>query len=220
MIEEIGKAAWGGAFDAFGKVFERLKANSQPAVLVMVLYALLTFTLLHASSEASASVSEATRAALIDLLFFAVLLLALPTYGLALASGRAISIGEFFRFDAKKYFSILGAGILYGLAVAGALLLLIVPAIWVAAWFALYQITVIDKNLGPIAALKESKRLIRGHIGKVWGIFGVSILLSIGASLLGFVPVIGDLLSAGASMFVGILSGAAIARLYIWAKAK
>lgn len=218
MNKETEKAAWGGAFDAFGKMFERIKANPQPAVVLLVAYLVVLAIQASVAGVRPTEMGDIFRAAAVGSVFYLAFLLALPTYALALAQGKVISIGEFMRFNAKKYIAIFVASILYGLAVAGSLLLLIIPAIWVIAWFALYQMAVIDKNLGPVAALKESKRLIRNHIGKVWGIIGVSFLLSIGANILSSVPTIGIWLSAVVSFAVSLLATAAMASLYRWAK--
>ena len=53
--------------------------------------------------------------------------------------------------------------ILYGLIVLVGLLLLIVPGIIVAYMFLYVGYLIIDRNLGPVAALQESRALTEGY---------------------------------------------------------
>ncbi len=63
----------------------------------------------------------------------------------------------------RRFWAYLGASLLVALAVLAGLILLIVPGIIVglALSFALY--VVIDKDLGPVEAFKESMRLTKGN---------------------------------------------------------
>jgi uncharacterized membrane protein len=81
----------------------------------------------------------------------------------------------------RLFFKFLFATILYALIVFGGTLLLIVPGIiWgIKFWF--YDYFVIDKNLGPIEALKRSSAITRGV---KWNLF-VFFLLLLGINLLG-----------------------------------
>lgn len=197
MSKQAERTAWGGAFDVFGKMFERVKANPHPAILLAAAYVIVVLLEeLVVLGKAEPSVAQLLWFGLLETAFFLVFLLALPTYGWALARGEKISIGELMRFDARKYVALLAGGFLYSLAIVGSLILLIIPVIWVLAWFALYQIVVVDRGLGPVQALKESKRLIRNDKRKVWGIIGATILFSLLVSLLTIVPIIGAVLSA------------------------
>lgn len=216
MARETQKAAWNGAFNAFGKAWELVRANPEPALVVVGASLVLAVIQMSTSGVVVESLHDARRMGSWQLLFTLLFLLAIPTYALALASGKKLSISEFMRFDAKKYFALLGAFILYGLAVAGSLLLLIIPAIWVIAWFAFYQMAIVDKDMGAVEGLKESKRLAKDHKGKVWGIIGVLLLLSIGSGLLAVVPLIGNLLVTAASTTVGLLGAVSLALLYRW----
>lgn len=68
------------------------------------------------------------------------------------------------------------ATLLVGLAVVVGLLLLIVPGIIFALMFMFTSFIVIDRNLGPIEAMKESKRITHGH---KWQLFGLGLLLAL-----------------------------------------
>lgn len=86
-----------------------------------------------------------------------------------------------------KYFA---ATIVVGIAMILGLILLIVPGIIFALMFMFTTFIVIDRELGPIEAMKESMRITRGH---KW-------------PLLGFVLVLGLLNVAGAvALGVGLL---------------
>ncbi len=74
----------------------------------------------------------------------------------------------------KFFLNFLAGSILYGLIVIGGLLLLIVPGIVWAIKYQFFSYLIIDKNLGPIEALKKSGEITAGSKG---AIFGLDILL-------------------------------------------
>lgn len=207
--------SWGGAFKAFSRAFEQVKANPRPALLFVGVY--LIVTMIESTNPAN-SLKDVILFAGYEGLAVLIFLLALPTYALAIADRKQISLGDFMRFNARKYFAVLAVSILYGLIIMGSLFLLIIPVIWTAAWFALSTMLVVDKNLGPIAALKESKRLIQNHKAKVWGIIGVTILFSFGTGLISMLPNVGEAAAGLASGFITLLSTAATALLFRWAQ--
>ena len=81
----------------------------------------------------------------------------------------------------RLFFKYFFASILYGLVVAAGMILLIVPGvIWsVRFWF--FECLVVDKGLGPVAALKRSSSITSGV---KWDLFVFSLLL-IAINLLG-----------------------------------
>lgn len=209
-----------GAFRAFGEAFRQVRVNPAPAALFLLAYLALGLIELKVIGLGPEYIDLGYffKLAAFEAAFGLVFLLAVPVYALALADRKSISLGTFMRFNARKYIALLIAGVLYGLAVIGSFLIFIIPAIWVIAWFAAYEMAVIDKNMGPVQALKESKRLLRRHKGKVWGLIGVSFLLAIPVSLLQWVPVVGTQLAAVISQLVVILTTATAALLYRWAQ--
>jgi uncharacterized membrane protein len=70
----------------------------------------------------------------------------------------------------------LGSKILYGLIVFGGLCLLVVPGCIWAYMFLYAGFLVVDKDLGPIAALKESKAITYGY---KWSLFAFSIVVAL-----------------------------------------
>jgi len=74
----------------------------------------------------------------------------------------------------------MGGTIIYGLIVCAGLLLLIVPGIIWALKYSLYGYFVIDRNMGPLEALKASAEATEGAKGELFSLalllFGVQIL--------------------------------------------
>jgi len=63
----------------------------------------------------------------------------------------------------QSFWNYLGASILTGLIVLVGLVLLIVPGIIFTLMFAFVKYLVIDRDLNPVAAMKESERITHGH---------------------------------------------------------
>ena len=78
-----------------------------------------------------------------------------------LVDGQDASYADFWRPQSRFWFYVL-ATLLYGLIIGVGTLLLIVPGIIFGLMFMFYGYVMIEKGLGPIDALKESKRLTDG----------------------------------------------------------
>jgi uncharacterized membrane protein len=100
---------------------------------------------------------------------------------LKLSNNEKAEFGDFFS-ALPFFFRYLGASILYGLIVLGGLLLLLVPGIIWAIKFSQFGYLVIDKNLGPLQALKKSAEITAGVKGDLV-LFG---LLIFALNLAGF----------------------------------
>ncbi|MBI2637042.1 MAG: DUF975 family protein [Parcubacteria group bacterium] len=112
---------------------------------------------------------------------------------LALVDGRPASLEDFFdgvRFVVGYFFG----SLLYGLLVIAGLVLLVVPGVVFAVRFQLYLYLIVDRELGPVAALKESWRMTRGtfwNLVLLWlAALGVNILgiAALGVGLLWSIP--------------------------------
>lgn len=112
---------------------------------------------------------------------------------LEIHAGRTVSIKHFY----SKYHTILEylvATILYCLMVIGGFILLIIPGIYFAIKYQFYKFLVIDKEMKPIEALKESAKMTEGHMWQLFGLFwiiiGINILglLALGVGLFLTVP--------------------------------
>jgi GYF domain 2 len=112
-------------------------------------------------------------------LFSSFLALGLVRCALNIVSGDEATVAMLFSQGPKIINTIL-ASILYGLMVVAGLVLLIVPGIILALRFSMFQEAIIDRNLGPIAALKYSWRITQNNGFNLFiiGILGAFILLA------------------------------------------
>jgi len=204
---------WPDAFYVFGQIFQRVRENPGPAILFVVIYTILAALSVQTIKESSPLALQIFGYESLATLVF---LLALPIYGLALADNKKITLQHFLRFNIRTYLSLLAVGLLTVLIVSVSLLALIVPVIWAIGWFFAGTYAAVDKRLGPIEALKESKRISAPHIGKVWGIVGVSILLSVVCLVLQALPFVGLFLSIVAYGLLSVVDYGAGAYLYRW----
>lgn len=113
---------------------------------------------------------------------------------LKISRGREADYGEI--IDGGKYFwKFIGGSILYGLIVLAGYLLLIIPGIIWQYKYAMFSYLIIDKDMSPIDALKESGRIMYGFKWKLFFLqllmFVVAIvgLLLLGIGLLAAIPV-------------------------------
>jgi hypothetical protein len=100
---------------------------------------------------------------------------------LRIADGVQPSVGEAFGLAADRVGPVIGASLVYIVAVAVGLVLLIVPGIYLATslYFAA-QAAVVD-GLGPVAAARRSHELVRG---RWWQTFGRLLLAGLVIGLL------------------------------------
>lgn len=102
----------------------------------------------------------------------------------------AVKLGDL--WHPSPFWKYLGVQILLAAVVVAGLILLIVPGIIFALMFMFAPYIVIDKNLGPIDAMKESMRVTKGRKLELFGFA----LISIGIALLGVLALIVGLLVA------------------------
>jgi uncharacterized membrane protein len=76
----------------------------------------------------------------------------------------------------QKFWSFLGASLLVSIVVVLGIILLIVPGIIFALMFMFATMIVIDRGLGPIESMKESKRITTGY---KWKLFGLGLVLTL-----------------------------------------
>lgn len=90
----------------------------------------------------------------------------------------------------QSFLKYLGTSILYALAIVVGLVLLVVPGIILALMFMFSTFIVIDRDLGPIEAMKESNRITYGH---KWTLLGLMLMLVL-INLLGVLALVVGLL--------------------------
>lgn len=92
----------------------------------------------------------------------------------------------------EKIIYFIAATFMQGLAIIGGLILLIIPGIIFGLMFYFAGYLVMDKNLGPVEAIRESARITNGH---KWELFLLGVA-SIGITIIGFICLIVGVLVA------------------------
>lgn len=124
----------------------------------------------------------------------------------------------------EPFLKYIGATILMSIVVMIGFVLLIIPGIIASLVLMFTTYLVIDKNLGPIEAIQESRRITKGHLGKLFifalALIGINILgaICLGVGLLVSMPVSSlaivqayRVLSAGAAAPAAPAAGPAMA---------
>ncbi len=103
--------------------------------------------------------------------------------------GRKLTVGDSLRRALAAIIPLFWTWFLFGLSVMGGLILLIIPGILCAFWFALSTQVVVIEKVSGLAALKRSKALMKGNIGTMFSmglVIGVLVwLIMIGAYFIG-----------------------------------
>jgi hypothetical protein len=92
--------------------------------------------------------------------------------------GNEITAGQAYRFVLPKFLSLIGAGFLVVLIFYLGLLLLIVPGIIFALWFALTTPAIVIEDLKAIKGMSRSKNLASGNLGKIFSVGFLVLLIS------------------------------------------
>ncbi len=195
--------SWPGAFG----VYKHSKTVVSTNLWVIVLLFVFSFALSSASSiadeKSTAYMSISLITSLASLWFQASMVMAF----LSGIRAKRVSINDALQTGGTFFVKFLLQSLLMGLIAIVSFLLLIVPAFIILPRLALAQYYLLDKNMGVVDSLKASWEATRGHVGKVWGIFGVNILIG-----LLFITFIGIPFAA----YFGLMYSAAIAILYVW----
>jgi hypothetical protein len=115
------------------------------------------------------AILPASLTGLISFILFTLFSLAVGVGGIRLAlavvDGKKLSVKEIFAFDAKLIGVAIIAYVLYLLAVAIGLVVLVIPGIMIAIGCSFTLFTVVDKkDIGPVQALKASWAITNGDL--------------------------------------------------------
>lgn len=119
---------------------------------------------------------------------------------LKLYDGQKAELVDLF-LSYRKFFSYLFASILYFLIAIGGLILLIVPGIIWMIRFQFFGYFIVDKDLGPVQALKKSYAITKGNAWNLL-IFGI---LTIGVIILGILALLIGLFAAIPTVMVAVV---------------
>ena len=95
---------------------------------------------------------------------------------LNVSSGGEASIGDLFG-QTGKILSIIGASLLVYLIIAVGFILLIVPGIYLAIRLSFFMTAIVDRNLGPVEALKYSWQITTNNALPIFGLMLLSMLI-------------------------------------------
>jgi len=119
---------------------------------------------------------------------------------LRINDGESPKFVEIFH-EYRLFWKYIGMCILYGLAILGGLILLIIPGIYWGIRFSFAPFILVDTKAGPVKSLKESYALTKGKFGKIflfWLVIG-------GLNILGFIALgVGVLVSLPVTTFASI----------------
>lgn len=164
---------WPGAFGAYKHSRDAVRFNIG-TIIGLILLSIVVSIILGGRSNTGRS-GGSLLADLINVWFSA----ALTITFLASVRSTKISFGEALKKGGSLYLKYLGLSIVTAVVLFVSFLLLIVPFFFVLPRLVLAPYFLVDKNLGPIEALKTSWAETKGHSGKVWGIIGASLLMAI-----------------------------------------
>lgn len=160
---------WPGAFGIYKHSKKAINTNLSSAVFLM----LVTFLL----SGSISYLVENRDGGVIDWIVQTFVLAASAFAFTAGVKGKRVEIGDTIRAGGNYFFKALGLNILVSLSIIGSFLLFIIPFFFVMPRLLLanYFLVVEDKSI--MEAYKASWNQTKGNSGKVWGIFGVSLLM-------------------------------------------
>lgn len=144
------------------------------------------------------------------------------------AAGAPSTMGRNLAVGADKIIWVFLATICFALAVTVGLALLIIPGIFLMVAFSMYALAIIDEDDGPIASLRSSYRLIKGHWWRTAVVFTVISFIVMALYLVVFFVVGaafglggGALIASGtgqeADLAIGLYFGAVLLQLLLGA---
>jgi hypothetical protein len=168
---------WPGAFGVFKHSKQVVQVNLW-AILGLNLITLVLggFNKKDAHAHASGTMSVLS---LVGVLISFWLTVALVMLYLAGIRGEKLSFVAAFKRSLPFYLKTVGATILSALLLVLSLLALVVPFFFVLPRLVLINYFIVDRNAGPIEAIKLSWNGTKGHSLKVWGIIAAMILFAI-----------------------------------------
>lgn len=95
---------------------------------------------------------------------------------------------------------LIGLYIVTGLIIFVGFILLIIPGLIMLRRYFLAPYVMIDKNCGIREAMDRSAAISKPHSGYIWGIVGVTILIS----MIGIIPLIGSIVAFVMGMFYSV----------------
>jgi len=116
---------------------------------------------------------------------------------LDIAAGKAVAVGDFFKFE--KIGAVLTAGVIVGAAYAVGTFLCYIPALIVAFFTPFYLFFILDKDMKPMEAIMASVRLVNANVASM-------IILIIGVIVAYFIGLVVCVIGLIVTMPVALLA--------------
>ncbi len=195
--------AWPGAFGLYKYSRAAMMVNVGAYLGILALTFAVNIASGFVDPQSSMYVIINTIASLVSVWFQAALII-IVLHGV---KRYEISFDESLRLGGAKFGALFLQSLVMGLIAIVSLLLLVVPAFIILPRLALAEYFLIDKNMGIIESIKASWEATRGHIDKVWGIFGANVVMTLLALTIVGIPF---------SIYFLFMYTAANAILYFW----
>lgn len=194
------------AFTLFGPSFRALWLNIVPLICVAFVPAfvlgLLAVLMISASfirGDAGDNVVLNTFTlvfGLLAILFFLLVVLPATFYlQLAGAQGKKVGVEQTIKDSFKLFPRVFVLCLVVGLIVIVGLILFIIPGLFMIKRYWLSVYFLIDKDLKVFEAMRQSKDASKVYSGPIWGLMGVSFLVQVAGWIVGFIPVLGQVVS-------------------------
>ncbi len=123
------------------------------------------------------------------------------------ASDHPITWQDAYRAGSKRFWALLGAALLVGIAVVIGFVLFVIPGVILAVWFCVTAFCLMLENKGIMDSIKQSKAYVKGRWSETaWRLsvlIVIVIIVSIPVAVLGaFNPLVGQLLNLIFSVMV------------------
>jgi uncharacterized membrane protein len=196
---------WPGAFGIYKTSKTAVMKNLKTAISLVVIEGLITilYVVILAGTKKNSSARD-----LIELIFAIINYLVTSTIIFTMIKSvrnKTVSVSEAYSNVFSNTANIVFVSILYLIISMLSVALFVIPAFFIIPRVYLSIYFVIDKEMGPIEAVKSSWEATRGHVGKIYGILGVNILI--------ILPII-TLIGIIATVYFGFMYFAASAVLY------
>jgi len=168
---------WPGAWGIYKYSKAAIKLNIKTYVVLLLISGLInTFTNMLGGSKPSAMLFIAST---LSILLGVVISIAVIVVYLAGINNKKVSVSEALNGISKYIVNYVIAAIIVGVAALASFLLFIIPAFFVIPRLIFAPYLVIDKDMGGVDAVQASWSMSKGHVGKVYGILGATLAMSL-----------------------------------------
>lgn len=199
-------AEWPGAFGIYKTSRDAIRFNLGTVLLLTLLVSVASIALSILLEKFFGQRFADTFGQLISYALSIYFTVALTYAYLSSARHKKIDLKATFAVVPPLFWRMFLLNLLVMLAVIGGLILLIVPGIIIALRLSLSSYYLVDQNLSVMEAYKASWHATKGHLGKLWGIIGVGVLM--------ILPVF-TIIGIVATIYLMFMYSAASALLYL-----